>query len=99
MNAHIIDNEQMIDEVTNQLAEEMNNNHSSGFDYEKEGLIKLEVGVKGYKKIEAAAFYNDYETVEEYLSDVIFREIDLDKQKHLSLRDKEHSGNSNKAKK
>ncbi len=98
MNAHVIDNEQMIDEVTSQLAKEMNNNHS-GFDYEKEGLIKLEVGVKGYKKIEAAAFYNDYETVEEYLSDVIFREIDLDKQKHLSLRDKEHSGNSNKAKK
>ena len=99
MNAHIIENEQMIDEVTSQLANEMNRNHSSEFDYERDGVIKLEVGTKGYKKIEAAAFYNDYETVEEYLSDVIFREIDLDKQRHLSLRDKEHSGNSNKAKK
>lgn len=99
MDTHVIDNEQMIDEVTSQLAKEMSRNGSSRFDYEQEGMIKLEVGVKGYKKIEAAAFYNDYETVEEYLSDVIFREIDLDKQKHLSLRDKEHSGNSNKAKK
>ena len=98
MDTHVIENEQMIDEVTSQLAKEMSRNIGNGFDYEQDGMIKLEVGVKGYKKIEAAAFYNDYETVEEYLSDVIFREIDLDKQRHLSLRDKENS-NSNRSKK
>lgn len=59
-----------------------NKNNLSNFS-DEEPVIHLAISEKGLKKIEAAAFYNDYENIDDYVRDVIFREIELDKERHL----------------
>lgn len=94
MATQLINNNQEVDEMANQIANEIS---SKGvFSYEDEPVINLAVSQKGLKKIEAAAFYNDYENIDDYLRDVIFREIELDKERHLKGKE---SKDTNKLKK
>jgi hypothetical protein len=80
MNTNLIDNNQEVDKMANQIANEIES--KGGFGYQ-ERVINLVVSEKELKKIEAAAFYNDYENTHDYVRDVIFGEIEIDKQRHL----------------
>jgi hypothetical protein len=85
MNTQLIDNNKEVDEMANQIANEIAS--KGGVGYEDEPVINLAVSEKGLKKIEAAAFYNDYENIQDFIRDVIFREIELDKERHLKGKD------------
>ncbi len=83
MNTDLMENQQMVDEVASQIVNQVGQvGNKNGFGYE-EPVINLGVSKKELKKIEAAAFYNDYDSIEEYLRDLVFREIELDKERHL----------------
>ncbi len=56
------------------------------FDYDQVTLV-LTISEKEFQKVQAATFYNDFASEEAYTKDVLFREIDLDKERHQKLKE------------
>lgn len=85
--------ENELDNVSREISDVKGNKTSFN---DQDRNIELVVSEKGFKKIEAAAFYNDYENIEEYIKEVLFREIESDKERHLKNKE---SKENNKLKK
>lgn len=84
MSTQLIESGEMLEQVNNQMVDQLSGKRELGYD---EQVISLNVSERGLKKIEAAAFYNDYEDIQEYIRDVLFREIELDKERHLKSKE------------
>lgn len=82
MNGSLIENTEIVSDMPSMEVIDGLRTNRDILSYEEE-IVQLVISRAGLKKIEAAAFYNDYENTADYLRDIIFGEIEADKQRHL----------------
>lgn len=75
--------------MSNEMSVKQGNEEAINSD-EKDLVIKeivLILPESEYKKIEAGAFYNNYESLEEYVKDLTIEQIETDKQRYLKSKE------------